>query len=57
MASAGDTTRTTTQSERLTEEELLSVLPARSANREARVGIFVLLGLAAFLVLLCRCAG
>lgn len=52
MASAGDTTRTTTQSERLTEEELLSVLPARSANREARVGIFVLLGLAAFLVLL-----
>ena len=52
MASAGETTRASTQAERLTEEELLSVLPARSANREARVGIFVLLGVAAFLVLL-----
>lgn len=52
MASAGDSTRAASQAERLTEEELLSVLPARSANREARVGIFVLLGVAAFMVLL-----
>lgn len=33
---------------RLTEEELLSALPARSAGREVRVGAFVLLGLLAF---------
>lgn len=43
--SAGDTGR-------LTEEELLSVLPARSANREVRVGLFVLIGVAAFLIAL-----
>jgi phospholipid/cholesterol/gamma-HCH transport system substrate-binding protein len=35
---------------RLTEEELLSALPARSANREVRVGLFVLIGVAAFLI-------
>jgi phospholipid/cholesterol/gamma-HCH transport system substrate-binding protein len=35
---------------RLTEDELLSALPARSANREIRVGLFVLLGVAAFLI-------
>ena len=35
---------------RLTEEELLSALPARSANREVRVGLFVLTGVAAFLI-------
>ncbi|HET7322669.1 MAG TPA: MlaD family protein [Longimicrobiaceae bacterium] len=33
---------------RMTEEELLSALPARSAGREVRVGLFVLLGLIAF---------
>lgn len=37
---------------RLTEEELLSALPRSSANREVRVGIFVLVGLAAFLIVL-----
>src|SRR5680860_391932 len=37
---------------RLTEEELLSALPARSASRELRVGAFVLLGLGAFFVAL-----
>jgi phospholipid/cholesterol/gamma-HCH transport system substrate-binding protein len=35
---------------RLTEDELLSALPARSANREVRVGLFVLIGVAAFLI-------
>ena len=33
---------------RLTEEDLRSALPARSANREVKVGLFVLLGLLAF---------
>lgn len=37
---------------RLTEEDLLHALPASSANREVRVGIFVLVGLAAFLAAL-----
>jgi phospholipid/cholesterol/gamma-HCH transport system substrate-binding protein len=37
---------------RLTEDELLTALPARSANREVRVGIFVLVGLVAFLAAL-----
>ena len=37
---------------RLTEDELLSALPARSANREVRVGLFVLVGVAAFLIAL-----
>jgi len=40
------------QNGRLTEDELLSVLPARSANREVRVGIFVLVGIVAFLAAL-----
>ena len=40
------------QGTRLTEDELLSALPARSANREARVGLFVLIGVVAFLILL-----
>lgn len=35
---------------RLTEEELLSALPSRSANREVKVGLFVLIGVAAFLI-------
>ena len=30
---------------RLTEDELLMALPARSANREAKVGLFVLIGI------------
>ncbi|MBW3630612.1 MAG: MCE family protein [Gemmatimonadetes bacterium] len=37
---------------RLKEEDLLKALPRRSANREVRVGIFVLVGLAAFLTIL-----
>lgn len=37
---------------RLTEEELLSALPARSATRELRVGGFILLGLGAFFLAL-----
>lgn len=40
------------QGTRLTEDQLLSALPARSANREARVGLFVLIGVVAFLILL-----
>ena len=53
MASGVDTPRgSSSESGRLTEDELLSVLPARSVNREARVGIFVLIGVAAFLIAL-----
>jgi phospholipid/cholesterol/gamma-HCH transport system substrate-binding protein len=53
MASGVDTSKeSATDSGRLTEEELISVLPARSANREVRVGLFVLLGVAAFLAAL-----
>ncbi|MEX0912435.1 MAG: MlaD family protein [Gemmatimonadota bacterium] len=37
---------------RLREADLLAALPARSANREVKVGMFVLLGLTAFLVVL-----
>ena len=37
---------------RLTEDELLMALPARSANREAKVGLFVLVGIVAFLAAL-----
>lgn len=37
---------------RLTEEDLMVALPKRSANREVRVGIFVLIGIAAFLTVL-----
>jgi phospholipid/cholesterol/gamma-HCH transport system substrate-binding protein len=33
---------------RVTEDDLLTALPRRSANREVRVGLFVLLGLVAF---------
>lgn len=53
MATGVDTSRTSTsETGRLTEDELLSALPARSANREARVGLFVLIGVAAFLIAL-----
>lgn len=53
MATGVDTPRTSaSESGRLTEEELLSVLPARSVNREARVGLFVLIGISAFLIVL-----
>lgn len=38
--------------EQLREKDLLAALPARSANREVKVGAFVLLGLAAFLTAL-----
>ena len=43
---------TSTDGRRLTEEELLSALPPRSTNREVRVGLFVLIGVAAFLIAL-----
>ncbi|HEX6924181.1 MAG TPA: MlaD family protein [Longimicrobiaceae bacterium] len=53
MASGLDTARGPGGgSSRLTEEELLSALPPRSANREVRVGLFVLIGVAAFLITL-----
>lgn len=37
---------------RLTEDDLLSAMPTRSVNREARVGIFVLVGVIAFFAVL-----
>ncbi len=40
------------ESEQLREKDLLAALPARSANREVKVGAFVLIGVAAFLVAL-----
>ena len=53
MVSGAEAHRTGPTSEgRLTEDELLSALPARSANREVRVGLFVLVGVAAFLIAL-----
>jgi phospholipid/cholesterol/gamma-HCH transport system substrate-binding protein len=47
MAMVADAPRGTA-GHRLTEDELLTALPARSMNREVRVGLFVLLGLVAF---------
>lgn len=53
MASGVEAPRgSTSTTGRLTEEELLSALPARSANREVRVGLFVLIGVSAFLIAL-----
>lgn len=40
------------EGEQLRERDLLAALPARSANREVKVGAFVLIGLAAFLIAL-----
>ncbi len=40
------------ESQRVHEEDLLAALPARSANREVKVGAFVLLGITAFLIAL-----
>ena len=37
---------------RMTEEDLLTALPARSANREVKVGAFVLIGVLAFMAAL-----
>jgi phospholipid/cholesterol/gamma-HCH transport system substrate-binding protein len=37
---------------RLKEEDLMKALPRRSANREVRVGLFVLVGIVAFLTIL-----
>lgn len=42
----------TRDSGRLTEQELLSAIPARSTNREIKVGIFVVAGVLAFLIAL-----
>jgi phospholipid/cholesterol/gamma-HCH transport system substrate-binding protein len=53
MASGVETPRhNTAEARRLTEDELLSALPPRSTNREVRVGLFVLIGVAAFLIAL-----
>lgn len=41
-----------TEGEQLREKDLLAALPARSANREVKVGAFVLIGVAAFLIAL-----
>lgn len=52
MSTYRSTPEPTRGSGRLTEQELLSALPARSANREIKVGIFVVLGVLAFLLAL-----
>lgn len=55
MKSAGSTMdppRSTKDDTRLREGDLLSALPAKSANREVKVGAFVLLGVVAFLTAL-----
>lgn len=40
------------ENQRVREEDLLAALPARSANREVKVGAFVIAGVAAFLIAL-----
>lgn len=52
MSTHRSTSEPSRGSSRLTEQELLSALPARSANREIRVGIFVVAGVLAFLIAL-----
>jgi phospholipid/cholesterol/gamma-HCH transport system substrate-binding protein len=57
MKAAGSTlepaaTRPPKDDKRVHESDLLAALPARSANREVKVGLFVLIGVAAFLVAL-----
>jgi phospholipid/cholesterol/gamma-HCH transport system substrate-binding protein len=47
-----DAPRASANEGRLREEDLLTALPARSANREVKVGAFVLAGILAFLVAL-----
>lgn len=42
----------TTEGDPLREKDLLAALPARSANREVKVGAFVLIGITAFLIAL-----
>jgi phospholipid/cholesterol/gamma-HCH transport system substrate-binding protein len=48
MSRRGSTADAPRTNGRLTEQELMSALPARSAHREIKVGVFVLLGLVAF---------
>ncbi|HET8655323.1 MAG TPA: MlaD family protein [Longimicrobiaceae bacterium] len=48
MAGRAEAPRRESAPERTSQEELLAVMPPRSASREVRVGIFVLLGLFAF---------
>ncbi|MQA91085.1 MAG: MCE family protein, partial [Gemmatimonas sp.] len=54
MKAAGSTlepqARKSKEESRVHEGELLAALPARSANREVKVGLFVMLGIAAFLI-------
>lgn len=53
MKAAGSTLEPPRQGEpRVREDNLLAALPARSANREVKVGLFVIVGIAAFLVAL-----
>jgi phospholipid/cholesterol/gamma-HCH transport system substrate-binding protein len=52
MTKAGTAGGGKTHGGRLTEEDLLTTLPAASSSREVRVGIFVLLGVVLFFVLL-----
>jgi phospholipid/cholesterol/gamma-HCH transport system substrate-binding protein len=52
MTPAGSQLDPHDEEERQEEAELLAALPARSAHREVKVGIFVLLGIFAFLVAL-----
>ena len=51
MAAATESSRAP-GSGRLTEDELMTALPTRSASREVRVGVFVLVGIVAFLAIL-----
>lgn len=52
MTPAGSQLDTRDEEERQEEAELLAALPARSKHREVKVGIFVLVGIFAFLVAL-----
>lgn len=52
MSRTGSTSEPARPSGRLTEQELISALPARSMHREIKVGLFVLIGVFAFLIAL-----
>jgi len=57
MKAAGSTlepaaTRPSKEEKRVQESDLLAALPARSANREIKVGLFVIIGVTAFLIAL-----
>jgi phospholipid/cholesterol/gamma-HCH transport system substrate-binding protein len=52
MATGVEAERKAAHGARLKEEDLMKALPRRSANREVRVGLFVLVGIVAFLTIL-----